>query len=331
MFSDQEFQMKSNSMARALACAFVMPVVLFAATPAFACSSCGCNLTSDWLSQGLVAQPGTTISLRYDYVPQTQLRSGSDVVDRSTIPLPTDREIEQHTYNHYVTMAVDHALSPSWAIEVQVPLLSRPHSTITENESDISTSRTHGLGDIRATARFQGFGGPGITGIQFGLKLPTGQFRQTFRSGPETGNDVDRGLQPGTGTVDAVVGAYHFGKLAGAFDFVLQAQGQIPLNSRADYRPGIAGTFSAGVSYTAWKGITPQLQLNFRVAEKDHGLNADRANSGGEQLYIAPGVSAGISNHLSAFAIAQLPLYQRVNGYQLAPKYSLSFGLQYKL
>jgi hypothetical protein len=308
-----------------------LPITLFAATPAFACSSCGCNLTSDWLSQGLVAQPGTTISLRYDYVPQTRLRSGGNAVDPSAIPLPTNREIEQHTYNHYVTMVVDHAFSPTWALNVQVPFLSRPHSTITEDETNISTSRTRGLGDIRLTARYQGFGGPGITGIQIGLKLPTGKFRQTFRSGPEIGNDVDRGLQPGTGTFDAIIGAYHFGKLGGAFDYIVQAQGQIPLNSRTEYRAGIAGTFSAGVNYTGWTGITPQLQFNFRVAGKDAGLNADHANSGGEQFYAAPGISAAISDHLSAFAIAQLPLYSHVSGYQLAPKYTLSFGLQYKL
>lgn len=301
------------------------------ATPALACSSCGCNLTSDWLSQGLVSQPGTTISLRYDYVPQTQLRSGSDVVDRSTVALPPSREIEQRTDNHYANLALDHAFSPEWAVNLDVPFLRRPHSTITEGETDISRSRTRGIGDVRATIRYQGFGGAGITGVQFGLKLPTGKFRQTFRSGPEAGNDVDRGLQPGSGTFDAIIGAYHFGKLGGSFDFVLQAQGQVPLHSRADYRPGIAGTFSAGVSYTGWKGMTPQLQLNVRLAAKDHGLNADRPNSGGEQVYVAPGVSVRISDRFSAFGVAQLPLYQRVNGYQLAPKYTLSLGLQYKI
>lgn len=300
-------------------------------TPAFACSSCGCNLTSDWLSQGLVAQPGTTISLRYDYVPQTQLRSGTDPVNRSAITLPTTREIEQKTYNHYANLSLDHSFSPEWAVNLDVPLLTRPHSTITEDETDISRSRTRGLGDVRATVRFQGFGGAGISGVQFGLKLPTGKFRQTFRSGPEAGNDVDRGLQPGSGTLDAIVGAYHFGKLAGVLDFVLQAQGEFPLNSRADYRPGIAGTFSAGLNYAGWKGVTPQLQLNLRLAAKDHGLNADRPNSGGEQLYLAPGLSARISDHFSAFGVAQIPLYQRVNGFQLAPEYTMSLGLQYKI
>ena len=57
-------------------------------SPAFACASCGCTLTADWLSQGLAAQPGTTFSLRYDYMPQTTLRSGTHKVDRGAIDLP---------------------------------------------------------------------------------------------------------------------------------------------------------------------------------------------------------------------------------------------------
>ena len=32
--------------------------------PAHACASCGCTLTGDWLSQGLAAQPGTTLTVR---------------------------------------------------------------------------------------------------------------------------------------------------------------------------------------------------------------------------------------------------------------------------
>ena len=53
-----------------------------------ACASCGCTLTADWLSQGLAAQPGTTVSLRYDYIPQTTLRTGTTTVDRAAFAVP---------------------------------------------------------------------------------------------------------------------------------------------------------------------------------------------------------------------------------------------------
>jgi hypothetical protein len=75
------------------------------------------------VSQGLVAQPGTTIGLRYDYVPQTELRSGTDENDRSKITLPTTREIEQNTYNRYVTATLDHVFNPKWAVNLRVPFV----------------------------------------------------------------------------------------------------------------------------------------------------------------------------------------------------------------
>lgn len=302
-----------------------------AVAPANACSSCGCTLTSDWLSQGLVAQPQTTVTLRYDYVPQTELRGGGGVIDRNAIALPAGREIERYTDNHYVTASLDRQFDPVWGLNIQVPYLYRPHATVSPGDTDQSFSRTNGLGDIRLTARWQGFGGPGITGLQFGFKLPTGSFRQTFRAGPGAGSDVDRGLQPGSGTTDALIGVYHFGRLVKDVDFILQAIGEVPLDNRDLYRPGLSANISAGLHYVHWRGITPQVQFNLRLAEQDHGLNADRDNSGGELLYAAPGLIAALSRRASAFAYVQLPVYQRVEGYQLAPKVTISVGVNYRL
>jgi len=301
------------------------------ATPAFACASCGCTLTSDWLSQGLVVQPGTTIGLRYDTIPQTDLRTQTRAVTPDEKALPAEREIEKYTYNHTITATLDRQFTSNWGINVQVPILYRPHATFSEGETDPSFSRTQGIGDVRITARWQGFKTPGrITGVQLGVVIPTGRFRQTFRSGPEQGSDVDRGLQTGTGTVQAVVGAYMYGNLTQNFDYIVQAQGQIALNARALYKPGSAAQISAGLHYTRWRSITPQLQMTFRAAAKDSGVNSDRANSGGEQLHISPGLVANLGGGLSAFAYVQLPLYQRFNGFQLSPKFMTSTGVQFR-
>lgn len=302
------------------------------AAPALACASCGCSLTADWLSQGLVTQPGTSFSLRYDYIPQTRLLSGTHSVNRGAIAFPADREIERYTDNHYLTASIDHQFDADWGLNLQIPLVYRPHATIGEETTARSYSRTNGLGDVKLTARWQGLGKVGgITGLQLGLVLPTGAFRQTFRSGPERGEEVDRGLQPGTGTVQLMFGAYRYGKLMKDVDYILQAQGQVPLDNRDRFRPGAVGTVSAGLHYTRWRGITPQLQLNFRATARDRGANSDRPNSGGEELYLAPGLSARLTSRLSAFAFVQLPLYQRVNGFQLVPRATGSVGLQVRL
>jgi hypothetical protein len=299
-----------------------------AASPARACASCGCTLTADWLSQGLAAQPGTTFSLRYDYVPQTELQSGTDRVDRSAIDFPTTREIERHTYNHSVTMTIDHQFANDFGLDIQLPVVSRPHSTIGEDTVSPSHSRTNGIGDLRIVGRWQGLSTPGtVTGIEAGLVFPTGKFHQVFDSGPEQGEEVDRGLQPGTGTVQAVLGAYHLGPLVPELGYFVQVTGQTAVNHRDGYKPGSFVQASAALNYTHWRNVTPQLQLSFRATARDSGPNSDRPNSGGEQVNLAPGLSAKINSRLVAFSFVELPLYNRVNGYQLVPKAKFSGGL----
>lgn len=310
----------------ALAAAGCAPIL--AASPAQACASCGCTLTADWLSQGLAAQPGTTLTLRYDYVPQTTLRSGTDKIDRDTIPLPTDREIERYTYNHSLTFTLDHQFAGDWGVDVQLPVLTRPHSTIAAGTVEPSHSDTHGIGDLRVVGRWQGLSTPGnVTGIEAGLVLPTGQFHQEFDEGPVKGQEVDRGLQPGTGTVQAVLGAYHLGAISPELGYFVQATGQVPVTSRDRYRPGGFVQASAALNYTHWRNITPQLQLSLRKTWRDSGLNSDRPNSGGEQVNIAPGLSAKLTSKLVGFTYVELPVYTRVNGYQLVPKAKFSVGV----
>lgn len=306
-------------------CAALVP------TPVLACASCGCTFTSDWLSEGLVTQPGQAITIRYDYVPQTELRSGTDTVDRSNIPLPTDREIERRTDNHYVTVSYDRQFASDWGFGVSVPFIARPHSTIAEDTTQESASSGSGVGDVKLLARWQGLSTPsGVTGLQLGLVLPTGSFHHTFNSGPAAGELVDRGLQPGTGTVQAVFGVYHYRRLSGTVALVAQAQAQVALDSREEYRPGTIGEASISLQWLGWRWLTPQLQVNGRINGRDSGEQADRENSGGEQLYVAPGLSARINSRVSAFGLVQVPIYSRFNGYQLASKVNFSTGLQFR-
>jgi hypothetical protein len=316
-------------MALLAACA---PALIGISTAAEACASCGCTLTADWLSQGLAAQPGTTFTIRYDYVPQTTLRTGTHKVDRGAIDLPTDREIERYTYNHSVTFTLDHQFANDWGIDVQLPVLTRPHSTIAEDTTEPSHSDTKGIGDLRVVGRWQGLSTPGsVTGIEAGLVLPTGRFRETFDGGPEKGEEVDRGLQPGTGAVQAVLGAYHLGAISPELGYFLQATSQMPLTSRDGFKPGSFIQASAALNYTHWRNITPQLQLSFRKTWRDSGPDSDRPNSGGEQVNVAPGLSAKLGTKVVGFTYVELPLYTRVNGYQLVPKAKFSVGLLFHL
>ena len=170
-----------------------------------------------------------------------------------------------------------------------------------------------------------------MTGIEAGLMLPTGHIHQKFNSGPEEDEEVDRGLQPGSGTMQVVLGAYHLGAISPELGYFLQTTGQVPLTNRDGFKPGSFAQVSAALNYTHWRNITPQLQLSFRKTWRDTGPNSDQRNSGGEQVNLAPGLSAKLGNRIVGFSYVELPLYTRVNGFQLVPKAKFSLGLLFHL
>ena len=297
--------------------------------PGFGCSVCGCSLSSDWAAQGYSMMPGLQADVRYEYYRQSELRSGTGVVDRAALPSPSDEEIQQSTLNRNIWLDLDYVGSASWGVTVQIPYHDRFHSTIAPGDVDVSTSQASGLGDLRVVGRVQKFGLRTSYGLQFGLKLPTGRFDQNFASGPQAGELLDRGLQLGTGTTDVLVGASYFTRpfvSVGCFAQVMLDQ---PLNSREGYRPGTSFAFNSGIRFLTTGWLTPHVQLNVRWDGRETGSNSDHDNSGSTVIHLSPGVTADLSTRVHAFAFVQLPLYQRLNGLQLAPRWLLSAGFRY--
>lgn len=294
-----------------------------------ACGACGCTLHTDWASQGFVVGTGFHLDLRYDYFNQNQLRTGTDTVDRGAISFPADREIQQQTINRNATLGLDWSPNADWGIHVLVPSFNRTHETIAPGDNEVSAQRSSGLSDIRVLGRYQGFSKDHSSGVQFGVKLPTGRTGDLFINGPQSGEPVDRGLQLGTGTTDLLLGVYKFGNLAPGWDYFTQALLQVPTNSRDGFRPGNGLNLNAGVRYMGSHGFVPQLQVNVRAEKPESGVNADVENSGATLAYLSPGFTVRMSDQLHVSAFIQVPIYQRVTGYQLEPKFLASVGLHY--
>jgi hypothetical protein len=304
--------------------------LFFASFTASACSSCGCTLSSDWDSQGYANDTGFRVDLRFDYLNQSRLVSGRDEIRRGDIALPSDREIERDTINRYTTLGLDYSPNAAWGVNVQLPWIDRSHATWPDGETELSTSDTHALGDVRVLARYQGFRPQHDVGVQFGLKLPTGRHDDTFDGGDEAGEALDRGLQAGSGSTDLLLGAYRFGALAQNWDAFAQGQAQIALTTQDDYRPGSSLSLNAGLRYLGLGRWTPQLQLNLRSARRDSGAEADVDNSGGTFAYLSPGLSVALGERWHAYGFVQLPVYERANGLQLAPRITASLGMRYR-
>jgi hypothetical protein len=330
----------------AAALGLVVVMLLMNSMDAMACASCGCTLSSDWenLQSPVSFSPGVKLDLRYDYLDQNQLRSGHGTIS------PTDasqivnngnpQEVEKYTVNNYLTLGIDYSNSREWGVNVQVPWINRSHSTL-GTASDGTTpgagggqfnSHTSSVGDVKVIGRYQGFTHQCNFGVLYGVKLPTGNFMEKGVSTDPTAPGpvpIDRGLQSGTGTTDAILGAYYSNGINQDWDYFTQAIYQKALNSRNQYKPGAGLNLNVGLRYAGFSSFAPQIQLNFRDVQRDAGAQADTISTGGKLLYISPGVTVPVSMQLSVYGFVQLPFYQDVNGVQLAPRYTASLGVRY--
>jgi hypothetical protein len=296
---------------------------------AYACSSCGCSLSSDWATQGYASEEGWRFDLRYEYFDQDDLRGGTSRVDRASLEIPNAREIQQGTVNRNYFLVADYSPNADWGINLQVPYFDRFHTTIAAGDTEISTSHGKGIGDVRLTGRYAGLTEQRDVGLQFGIKLATGAFHDQFIDGPQAGEPLDRGLQLGTGTTDLVLGIYTFGSIDPQWEYFAQAIVQQPQNSREGFKPGTGFNVNFGVRYVAFGNVVPQVQVNVRTEGREAGENADLENSGATLSYLSPGVSFTLGKNLQGYAFVQLPFYQRVNGLQIEPRYTASAGVHY--
>jgi hypothetical protein len=212
-----------------------------------AAASCGaafCAVNTEWATQGGGAEPGLRLDLRYEYVDQDQPRHGTDRIAVGAIPAHHD---EVETLNRNWIGTLDWGISPAWSLSFALPYVDRDHLHIHNHRGEKLEERWNlrGIGDARAVASYQAAAwgaaeSPNAAGLSFGVKLPTGEYDQANGAGAV----AERSLQPGTGTTDAIVGAWWHGAapLAGWSWFArAQAQFAARLARRVQARqPGAA-------------------------------------------------------------------------------------------
>jgi len=285
------------------------------------CASCGCLLDREWIVQSFAGEPGLQMDLVYTFIDQNQLRSGTGRISASDVP--AGQELEAYTRSDIFTLDLNYVFNADWSVMLQVPYMIRDHATWGVDHHSYDTSETSSISDMNLIVSYQGFTAKHNLGVKFGISLPTGPFDESFHSGAA----LDRGLQPGTGTTGLFVGMYYHDSLAKDWGYFGQSTLHAALNYRADYKPGTSQDFSLGLRYTGFERVTPQLQVNARIAGRDQGDQADSLDSGGSLVYLSPGVTIELTKKIDTYVFVQIPLYQNLYGYQLAPTWILSAGI----
>lgn len=342
-----------------LATASAFALFAFAPLVAHACATCGCSLSSD-AALGYSGQPGWRIDLQYSYIDQSQLRIGTHSISAAQVAAINDnggdQEVEKDTTNRYLTLGVAYSPNAEWNFNLQLPYISRSHSTYSSATSDqltasnVSGTSFDNLGDMRLIATYQGILPTGGLGVQFGVKLPTGDYGGQnvvtgeqvgrhpvyFSSGPNAaaGQTIDTSLQPGTGSTDIIIGAFYSQAVSQDFDAFINARFQVAaLESldqlNANYRPGNLTTVSAGLRYEHSPIWVPQLQVNYTHKSQDQGALADITDSAGDVVYLSPGMTLQLDTRLHVYGFVQVPLYSDLVGYQLFPRWTANAGISY--
>ena len=294
---------------------FVVTGVLFVPAMSFACA-CGCNVFTVGARWSMPTSSGFGAFLQYNYMDQAKnwgnWKSASpDAND--------DKEIRTNFY----TLGLQFMADRNWGIMVETPMWNRYFRTM-DDDGNLASATHTSFGDVRLLGMYTGLSEDMSTGIQFGLKLPTGSFTESL---------LDRDTQIGTGTTDLLLGGYQMGQEKG-WGWYAQIMWQHAFNERDGYRPGDSFDASAGIHYDGLLNsfrIVPMVQLAGSFRGTDSGDNADPDNTGYGRLYISPGLQAVATPHLNLYADLRIPLLTHVNGNQLVAPALVNLTASYSI
>jgi len=301
-----------------------------AAPAAFAtCGAAFCTVNTNWDAHGAWAEPGWRLDLRYEHVLQDQPQTGTDKLSVGQIPKHHD---EVFTQNRNWLATLDYTFNADWGVSFSLPFVDRRHEHIHNHRGAqlIEAWDFNSAGDARVVGRYRlaTFEDRepklGTAGLYFGLKLPTG--RIDVRN--SDGDLAERSLQPGSGTTDALLGAYYAQLLPlKDLSWFAQALVQLPVNSRDGFKPGERVSLDAGVRYNATDYLSVMLQVNGLYRGRDSGVNAEPDDSGGKAWFLSPGFSFALSRDAQIYGFYQQPIYQYVNGVQLVARKASTIGI----
>lgn len=302
-------------------------ILLHAGTAGASCGSAFCVLNTMWSTQGVPVEAGSArLDLRYEYINQNRLRSGSRAISQAEDTADTT---ELRTVNRNLLATLDYTFSKNWALSASLSVASRSHSHIADPAGAATFEQWDftRAGDARILGvySFDNPANPFVSyGLTFGAKLPTGDYGLRNADGML----AERALQPGTGSTDAVLGAFYAAPgLSADASWSVQAMVQQAIQAKDGFRPGNQYQLNLGYRQPLAESLQGLLQLNALVKARDSGVNAEPDLSGSTTVFLSPGLSYALTHDVQVYGFLQLPLYRYYNGVQLSAERAVVMGL----
>jgi hypothetical protein len=312
--------------------------VLVSAVPLSARASCGASSCAmDMSSHEKPAAGAVRLDLSFQYLDQNRPRAGTR---RAIVgEIPNDEHNEVATINRVWMARVDYDATDRFGLSASLPLISRAHDHIAVDTGEAEHWDFTGLGDVPLMGRWAALprSSPEDAGVVVsgGLKLPSGDV--TARNGAERAEVT---IQPGSGSFDLLFGAtaekgfFSAPGLDGLYSYVPVFVGFLYKENNPGsrgYRFGDELQVNAGAAYTLLKPLDLLAQANLRVKRRDYNgtTGEDTSFTGGEFVYLSPGLRWRATEHAALYGYVQLPVRQRVNQEQLTADRNWLFGVTY--
>lgn len=254
------------------------------------CFICGCLFNFDWVSQGYVIFCGLYLSLCEDYFNQLWLIEGLYCIVVGSVVLFSDEELQCKMINCNILLGVDYSFNCVWGLLVQLFWFSCYYQTWLEGEIMLLFFDGQGIGDVCVLVCYQGFSLDVSLGLQFGVKLFIGMFKQIFNVGMVVGELFDCGLQCGIGIIDVLLGVYKFGYFGELVGYFVQVMVQVVMNVCDGFCLGNLFNVNFGLCYFDVGIVILQLQFNLYGEQCESGVLVDCVNSGVMLVYFSLGL-----------------------------------------
>jgi len=303
-------------------------LLVAAASPAWACSVCGCGDPLLASSDPAAINGGLRLQLDTEYL---RIDAGTDGQ-----PGFTD-QLTQWSYRLNVVYRPIEALS----LIATVPMADKSIRTVGGGTS-VTASALTGLGDIEVAARYAlwtrvDFGARRVQefAISGGSALPTGN----HNAKDSDGNLIDPHGQLGTGGWGPFAGIHYRFEQGDWMSFAslsYRIRTEATYFDGSKYKFGDAALWSIHEQYRPTQRVALDLGLDGRYASADRAVEADGTataqveNTGGTVLSLAPGVYVKAVGELWLFARGQVPVYKDLFGEQDV-KPSFAMGVQYQV
>ena len=241
-------------------------------------------------------------------------------------------DIHGKDHEEFYDLSLGYGLLENLDLFLIAPVISKTSIEGGDDDTLGKKNRATGFGDIRLVGRYR-FWQRGVdAALLLGVKAPTGE---TSAKKKPLREKFEPEQQPGSGSWDLMTGialsrsfANHW-TLANSFRYTTRGEGA------QDEKLGDLFHYDVGVSYALkpigqHPNLSVVLELHNEWALQDHNRTSSKVwDSGGTTVLLSPGLSAELTDSLSAFWSMPIPIYQNLGGQHEELTYEVITGVSW--